>query len=134
MWQTFWGNVRTLMQGGECQFRTLLSLHRPHDAGPIQYARGDVGLLRRRAPLKLFLGNCLNSGWQRVARGGSGAACRAPQCKNLPTGIPNFGWRAAAAGLKPLATARPCGWISMTLMRLSAGVLVTQSSRGLEGN
>jgi len=27
---------------------------------------------------------------------------------NAPTGIPNFEWRAAAAGLKPLAAARPC--------------------------
>jgi len=29
------------------------------------------------------------------------------QCKNPPTGIPNFEWRVAAAGLKPLAAARP---------------------------
>jgi len=29
------------------------------------------------------------------------------QCKNAPAGIPNFGWRAAAAGLKSLAAARP---------------------------
>jgi len=29
------------------------------------------------------------------------------QCENLPTGIPVFGWRAAAVGLKPLAAARP---------------------------
>ena len=28
------------------------------------------------------------------------------QCKNPPTGIPNFEWRAAAAGLKPLVAAR----------------------------
>ena len=31
------------------------------------------------------------------------------QCKNPPAGIPDFGWRAAAAGLEPLAAARPSG-------------------------
>ena len=30
------------------------------------------------------------------------------QCQNPPTEIPNFGWRAAAAGLKPLAAKRSC--------------------------
>mmetsp|Transcript_34390 Transcript_34390/g.29010 ORF Transcript_34390/g.29010 Transcript_34390/m.29010 type:complete len:100 (-) Transcript_34390:106-405(-) len=32
-----------------------------------------------------------------------------PKCASPPTGIPNFEWRAAAAGLKPLAAARPLG-------------------------
>jgi len=30
------------------------------------------------------------------------------QCKSPLTGIPNFGWRAAAVGLKPLAQAAAC--------------------------
>jgi len=30
-----------------------------------------------------------------------------PAHKNLRNEIPDFGWRAAAAGLKPLAAARP---------------------------
>jgi len=36
-----------------------------------------------------------------------GAPKNTIQCKNHPAGFPNFGWRAAAAGLKPLAAARP---------------------------
>jgi len=29
---------------GECQVMTLPYLHRPHDSGPIKWARGSVGL------------------------------------------------------------------------------------------
>jgi len=46
----------------------------------------------------------------RAAAPGLPSACRAPQCKNPPMGIVNFGWRAAAPGLQTLAAAHPLGW------------------------
>jgi len=57
-----------------CDYRSGLSLpylHCPHDSGPIQWARGDVGC--RRAPL--------GSGWLRVARDGSGAKVPPPAAR-----------------------------------------------------
>ena len=34
----------TVFSGGECLWGSVPYLHRPHDSGPIQWARGDVGL------------------------------------------------------------------------------------------
>jgi len=42
------GRVKFILNGklsvGECNSMTLPYLHRPHDSGPIQWARGGVGL------------------------------------------------------------------------------------------